>query len=284
MAYFDFNPFGTKSVIVHFICDKCSNQIDSEEIPVPSPNYMAETSSDSHTENEGYGICDNCGKEFEISLFVTYSGGDGLINDLPDEYEVNVEEIEEPFYEEQYEAISSNTAFLDTFYMDLENIINLLSIEPEDDKLKKIFLRQQYSSVIGVMETYLSDAFINTVFKSKENLKKFFKSFKGFDKQNITISAYFEFEERAKSVAKKAMLDVIYHYLPKVSEMYKDTFNVQFPKFGEIYKAVLKRHDFVHRNGKDKEGNEVIVDSAMILKLVDDVKEFITAIDDQIKD
>lgn len=283
MAYFDFNPFGTQALKVHFECDECSSQVESEEIDVPSPNYMADTARDSQTDNEGYAICDSCGKEFNIDIYVTYAGGDGHVNDLPDDRDVYVEEIEEPYYEEQFEAITANTEFLQAFNQDIDNILELLKIEPAEERLKKLFHRQLYSSVIGVMETYLSDAFINTVFKSKENLKQFYKTFKGFDKQNIAMSAFFDFEERAESVAKKAMLDIIYHHLPKVSGIYKDTLNVQFPNFGEIYKAVLKRHDLVHRNGKDKDGSEVNVDSDMIIELAKKMKEFILEIDNQIQ-
>lgn len=284
MVYFDFNPFGTQAIIVRFECDKCSHEVESEEISVPSPDYSADTAGDSQTNNEGYAVCKNCGKEFKIDIYVTYAGGDGNIDDLPDDYSVDVEEIDEPYYEEQYEAISSNTEFFKTFNQNLDNILELLVIVPNDETLKNLFHRQLYSSVIGIMETYLSDAFINTVFKSKDNLKKFYKTFKGFDKQNIAMSAYFEFEEKVEYVAKKAMLDVTYHNLSKVSKMYKDTFDVIFPENGEIYKAVLKRHDFVHRNGKDKDGNIVNVDSAMIIRLVEDVRTFIAKIDDQIKE
>ena len=282
MKYFDFNPFGTKSIIVKFNCDNCSHSVESEEIYVPSPNYMADTARDSQTDNEGYAICENCEKQFDIDIYVTYAGGDGHIKDLPDNHQVTVDEIDEPYYEDQYEAISDNTAFLDTFNIELDNLISLLAIEPEDGHLKRIFHRQLFVSVIGTMETYLSDAFINTVLSSKEKLRLFFETYKGFDKQNVAISAIYDFQDKAESVAKKTMLDVIYHHLPKVSGMYKDTLNVQFPDFGEIYKAVLKRHDLVHRNGKDKEGNEVVVDSEMIKKLTTDVKDFITQIDDQI--
>lgn len=284
MAYFDFNPFGTQAIIVRFECDKCSHEVESEEISVPSPDYLADTARDSQTDNEGYAVCENCGKEFQIDIYVTYADGGGNIYELPDDYNVDVEEIDEPYYEEFYELIASNTEFFKTFNDDLDNILKLLAIQPNKKDLKNLFNRQLYSSVISIMETYLSDAFINTVLKSKDNLKKFYKTFKGFNKQKIAMSAIFEFEDKAESVAKKAMLEVIYHNLPKVSEMYKDTFDVKFPKIDEIYKAVLKRHDFVHRNGKDKDGNIVIVDSEMINNLVKNVRTFITKIDNQIKE
>ena len=283
MVYFAFNPFWTKSVIVRFECDKCSHQVKSEGISVPFLNFEADPARDNQIIKGRHAVCGKCKKKFTIDVHITPAGHDGYVNELPDDYAVYVEEINEPYYAEHYAAISSNTEFLMTFNQDLDNIISLLKIKPSDKNLKKLFHRQLYSSVIGIMETYLSDAFINTVFQSKDNLKRFFKTFKEFKKENIAVSNFFEFEEKAEFFAKKAMLDVIYHNLPKVSGMYKDTFGVEFPKSEELYKAVSKRHDFVHRNGKDKDGNEVIVDSSMIEKLVDDIRIFVTAIDDQIK-
>lgn len=80
------------------------------------------------------------------------------------------------------------------------------------------------------------------------------------------------------------MLDVIYHNLPKVAAMYKDVLNISFPPYGEIMKTIDKRHDFVHRNGKDKEGNDVLVNIDIIQKMLKDVRVFVESIDSQIED
>lgn len=282
MKYFSFNPFGTQSITVNFECDQCGTHVESEEIDIPSPNYMADTASDSQTDNEGYAICENCEKQFDIDIYVTYAGGDGHVNDLPEASDVTVVENEEPYYEDQYDAISSNTAFLETFNSELNDLNSLLTIVPEDENLKKIFLRQIFSSVIGTMETYFSDAFINTVLSNEESLRKFYENFIGFGKQNISISAVYDFLDKAEAVAKKTMLDVIYHHLPKVSNMYRDCLGVSFPNFGEIYKAVLTRHDLVHRNGKTKEGEEVEVDENAVTELIEKMRIFIHEIDEQL--
>ena len=133
------------------------------------------------------------------------------------------------------------------------------------------------------METYLSDAFINTVFKSKENLKKFYKTFDGFKNDKIHVSTIYDFVSNAENNAKKALLDVTYHNLAKVSKMYEDTFGIIFPESSDIYKAIANRHDFVHRNGKDKEGCEVFLTFSMIVELVDKIKLFISMIDIEIR-
>lgn len=282
MKDFSFNPFGLDAIIVKFLCDKCSNSVESDQISIPAPNYMADTSSDSQVENEGYACCSKCNKEFEIEIMVSYGGGDGNIENLSESTDIEIEEIEEEYYQDEFDAILNNTAFFETFTREINNIGKLLTLEPADSNLRGIFYRQLYSSVIGTMEVYLSDAFINTVLKSKEKLKEFFRTYKPFAKQNIPVSTYFDFEENAEEIAKKAMLGIIYHNLNIVSGMYKDTLGVKFPKYGEILKAINKRHDFVHRNGKDKTGTKVILDKTMLLKLIEDMKDFITEIDNQL--
>mgnify|MGYP007066227974 FL=1 len=80
------------------------------------------------------------------------------------------------------------------------------------------------------------------------------------------------------------MLDVIYHNLPKVKNMYRDALNVEFPKIENITKVVVTRHDLVHRNGKTKEGEQVEVSKKMVSELLDTIEKFIKEIDDEIRD
>ena len=96
MARFDFNPFGNRSLVLKFECDKCKNTVTSKEINIPQPNYGADKTKDSETDNDGYAICDNCEKEFDISLYSSYGGGNGYINNIQeDEWEIDVIEKSE---------------------------------------------------------------------------------------------------------------------------------------------------------------------------------------------
>jgi len=283
MKEFTFNYFGTEAIIVRFPCDKCSSIVESERIGVPEPNYMADNSSDSQVENEGYASCPTCKKDYEIEIMVAFGGGDGWVANLITDEDVEVEEIDAEYLQEQYEAIADNTAFFDTYTTEIADIKRLLEVSLPDPRLQEILYRQLYAGVIGTMEVYLSDAFINTVFKTPDLLKRFFRTFKDFSKQKIAVSAYYEFEDKAEEVAKKAMLGIMYHNLPLVSGIYKDTLNIKFPEFGEVYKAVRKRHHFVHRNGKDKNGNMVLVDKPILIVLLQNMDKMIGDIDEQLK-
>lgn len=281
MGYFSFNPFGTESINLCFTCNNCSNEVVSENILIPSPDYSSDTASGSQTEGEGYAICENCGKEYDITIFSTYAGGDGVVEGIDD---VNIEVIEnpEPYYEEQFDAVSNNTMFFETFKSEMDNLKELNNINLESSTTDKTLRRQLYAGVIASMETYLSDAFINKTLNSESLLKKYVETFKDFKNQSLTLDKIYELQDNLEEICKKSMLDVIYHNLGKVKGMYKDTLNVDLGDISIESKAVAKRHHIVHRNGKDKEGNKIEITQEEISTLINQIKSFIKNIDEQI--
>lgn len=284
MKYFSFNPFGNESLTIYFNCDLCGHQVSSEDIGIPYPDYSADTAHDSQTDEEGNAVCEGCGKEFNISIYSTYAGGDGTIDELPDNHHIDITENPEPYYEDQYEAIASNTLFFETFKSEIDNLKELNKITIANASTDKTLRRQIFIGVIASMETYLSDAFINTTLNSKDFTKKFVGTFHDFKERPISLNELFEYHEKIKTICKQAMLDVIYHNLPKVKGMYKDTLGVDLGDIGTAYKAVLTRHDLVHRNGKTKDGVEVLIDSVIIDQLISDIETFIGNIDKQIEE
>jgi hypothetical protein len=245
----------------------CGHVVISEEIQIPSPNHQADTSSESRTEKEGYAVCENCEKQYDISIFSTILGGDGNITELPVNHFVEVFEIPEPYYQEQYEAISSNTQSFQTFEREIEGLKELNQILIPKPSTDKSLRRQIYIGVIASMEIYLSDAFINTTLNSVEFTKMFVSTFHEFKSKSFFLSDIFKHHDEIEKTCRQAMLDVIYHNLPKVKGMYKDTLNIDIGNIANAYKAVLNRHDLVHRNGKTKEGNQVIVSKDIIDQL-----------------
>jgi hypothetical protein len=195
------------------------------------------------------------------------------------------DEIEEDYTDkDQLEAILSNTDFYITFRDEIASLRVLNKLSLPDPKAKKTLSRNLYVGVIGCLETYLSDAFINTVLSNENFLKSFFISFKDFKEQKLGMNELLDYASKAKEIAKKEMLEVIYHNLPKVSKMYEGTLNLEFPKFSEIQKAVSIRHDLVHRNGKKKDGLEINIDSRSVDDLISKVESFISEIDQKLKE
>lgn len=81
-------------------------------------------------------------------------------------------------------------------------------------------------------------------------------------------------QARIKTTAKRAMIEVMYHNLSKVSKMYTSTFGIVFPRIDELSKAVMIRHDLVHRNGKSPSGGVIKVDKQMVDDLIVSVSRF----------
>jgi len=203
------------------------------------------------------------------------------IKDLQDGCRVYIQrwELDEEYdYDEQYDAIVENKEYLEKFRFELNNLEALNSLKIPDEVLLAILHRQLFISVIGAMETFLSDAFINLTDENHEYFKNFIKTHPDFKKRKFELREIFEEYENIKVTAKKVMLDTIYHNLPTVSQMYKDTFEIEFPEIKPIYQFVLKRHDLVHRNGKTKEGDIIETDEKAIQDLIDEMRIFVNEI------
>ena len=283
MAQIDFNPFGTKFVFLKLMCDNCSHEVISEEIAVPTPDYLAETAHDSYSDNDGYATCPNCDKSFDITVWASYADGYIDISDIEDENIVDVIEIQEAnldeYYEEQIQTYLFNSNSLDIFNREILNIEKLNDMNVGNKNLEITLKRQLYSGIVTCMEDYLSDKLINSVLKNNELFKRFVKTFHGIRDRKFSLNEIFEKQEQLVNIVKKELLDIIYHDLPKVKGMYEDTFQISFPKFGEIIKIVSQRHDMVHRNGKTKEGYTIGIDKEKITETATKIKEFVHAID-----
>jgi hypothetical protein len=82
----------------------------------------------------------------------------------------------------------------------------------------------------------------------------------------------------------KELNELMYHNLPKVKSLYKIVFEINFPEdLSILIKGVMNRHDLVHRNGKDKDGNDITITLEMLNQLIDNVNSLIEDIESQLE-
>ena len=185
-------------------------------------------------------------------------------------------ELDEEYdYDEQFDAITENKEFVQKYKDEIANLEVLTHLKMPDEVLKAVLNRQMFIGIIGTMETFLADVFINLTFDNDKYFRNFIETHPEFQKRKFELKEIFEQSDKLKETAKKVMLDTIYHNLPTVREMYRDTFEIDFPKIKEAYEYVLKRHDLVHRNGKTKEGEIVVTDEKAIEGLIKTVNELV---------
>lgn len=184
----------------------------------------------------------------------------------------------EDYYDEQYDAIIADKNSLLKFHEEVEGLKRLNELELEDKSLEAILKRQIFIGVIGTFETFLSDTFITLTMGSDKYFRSFVETYPEFGQRKFELRHLFVEQHRIKETAKKVMLDIIYHDLRKVSNMYAETFKISFPEIAPLMRSILTRHDLVHRNGKNKDGKDVVIDNATISELIEKVNIFVMEI------
>ena len=208
-----------------------------------------------------------------------------IINELAQELEAETPVWEgkpdEDYYDKYlYEVISSNTQFFNTFKENIENINELLNVSVALEAEQQYYMLL-YVNIIIALETYLSDAFINTLFKKREFIRTFIEKNPDFQSQKLSLSEIFVKLDTIERDIKNYLVDILWHNLSK--DMYYDTFNISFPDdLASVYRAIAKRHDIVHRNGKTKEGKIQKITKEEILSLNEKVSKFVEHIDEQL--
>lgn len=143
-----------------------------------------------------------------------------------------------------------------TFKDSMQKVIALNSVDlSSGDNLQGYMAYILYANVITALETYLCDRFVALVQSDKSYLRSFVENFHDYKNEKFSLSELFVKHDEIESKTINSMKDVLYHNMPKVSGMYRDTFGIQFPKFSDVFKSVKIRHDLVHRGGKTRDGD-----------------------------
>lgn len=281
----EFSPFGVASIKLKFKCKNCNSIVESGSISVPMPNFMAEKSSDSYSDTWDSVLCE-CGKEYEVSVYTSFSGGSIEIEDLDEDDEVEIiEEYEEldDYYEEQIDSIFATKDYYNLFLNEIKNLKRLNEIDIDDLELQVTLQRQIFSGAITCLEDYLSSTLIREVIQNNNNFKNFVRTFHDIRNEKFILSEIFEKYEQLKDTVKRKLLDIIYHDLPKVKGMYEDSLKINFPGIENLMKDIKSRHDMVHRNGKNKEGETIDISKEVVDALIKRVEKFVEEIDKEIR-
>jgi hypothetical protein len=277
----EYSPFGNQGVILKFPCKTCGHFIESDEIGIPTPDFSAETARDSYSDNEDQIVCPNCDEEYTVTVWASFAGGYIEIEGLRNLSNVEIETVPEPYddyYEEVFSAITDSRRFLSNFKTEIQNLAKLNSTDLGDHRLNTILKRQIFIGAVTAVETFLSDTFINLTLNNPEYLKNFVETNPEFRKRTIQIKDIYSVQQNLNNVAKSVMLEMIYHHLPKIKEMYEATFKIEFPNLKFLIIDVATRHDLVHRSGKTKDGVVINITEADNERVLTNAEVFVSDI------
>jgi hypothetical protein len=256
-----------------YFCCPCGAVVE-ETLPVPPPNLMEERHSDSRTEYFDSVVCDGCNKDFEVEVSntffdvdVTVAGAIDLsfdVRDLPDEDDVSW-------------IIKSTQQFAE-FTEVIQGIVILveISVPVQANRTLKNML---YVQTVTAVEAYLSGAFIHAVLNSDELIQKLVESDPELAKQKFSLKEIFTQWEDLRITVGKYLKALIFHDLRKIKPMFKGVLGIEFPDIPWLFQAVVIRHDCVHRNGFDKDGNRHEITKSQIMELARGSAEFVSQID-----
>jgi hypothetical protein len=221
--------------------------------------------------------------EAEFSGVVPDDVIDEIVDKLEDEgYEWAPRSSAEDYDNYLVDDIGRITEYYHNFAGAILDIEKLLKTEV-DSSVSTVFYRMLFVNAITALETYLSDALINTVVNVPKIMRRFIEASPEFRSEKIALSEVFSAVEKIEQKARSYLIDVVWHHLDRVKSMYRDTLGIAFPEeMGTLFKAILVRHDIVHRNGKTKSGEELIVTRAQITDLLRQIEEFVQYIDQQV--
>lgn len=101
-------------------------------------------------------------------------------------------------------------------------------------------------------------------------------------KRQFSLKEIFTQWAELKILVARYLKDLIFHDIKKIKPMYQTVLGIDFGDVSWLFKAVLIRHDCVHRNGFDKEGNQNEIDKKAIIDLVVNGTGLVSSIEEEI--
>ncbi|HHX8939393.1 TPA: hypothetical protein ACVPL5_001294 [Yersinia enterocolitica] len=177
-----------------------------------------------------------------------------------------------------YDAVISSEKPFHKFLENIDKIKSLSKVE-HPNKQKEHLLGILYTNIITALETLYVELFINSIEKNESYITDYIEKSKNDFKVSKEIATLLFrgesieiIKERLIKTIKEHLISTNWHNTDQVVKRYKTTFGIDAQNnwpIGEIDDATLTRNHLVHRGGKDKDGNPVMITEQDLEKLLD---------------
>lgn len=260
---------------VSFVCP-CGAFVE-ETISCAGPDLTAERHRDAYQESWETLVCDGCSKDFEAHIMcsllettVAVAGAVDLSWEVQPEFDDAdlIWEIESTQQLEIYKKVT-------------RDVVTLLRMDHPTETQATLH-NMLYAQVVTAVEAYLAGIFIHTVVNSESLTRKLVETDPELANRRFSLKEIFTQWENLKILVARYLKDLIFHNIKKVKPMYQSVLDIDFGDVGWLFRAVLIRHDCVHRNGFDKEGNQNMIDRAAITELIQECTRLVSIIEEDI--
>lgn len=120
-----------------------------------------------------------------------------------------------------------------------------------------------FSHQITAMEAYLADRLIKAIESDADAFRRLLDQDADLSKEKFTLAEIAKDPALVERKAREHLRSIQYHNLAKVGVLYNIALGIRILDLAKdrssLFRAVMLRHDCVHRNGFDRDGNEIQV-------------------------
>ena len=177
-----------------------------------------------------------------------------------------------------FEAVRENGSTHRTLEEALSAIDNLLESNiphPIADTHRRLL----FANAITALESFLSDTFINRVLANSSLLQLYLDTERAFQDHKVPLKDVLREANRVSDLARQELLNMVWHNIGKVKPMYADVLRIDLGDVGGVARAIQKRHDIVHRNGRQRDGALVVITADDVRALASQIRTLALRVD-----
>lgn len=164
----------------------------------------------------------------------------------------------------------------------LSQIDDVVRAGPQDGRASLVLRQMAHSSLIAALEAYLSDTFIYWIERDDDAFGRFLATNRDFQEKTLKLSELYARLDTVKQEVKTYLLELVWHRLAKVKELLVSAFEIEVPAIAALMKEIIRRHDIVHRAGRDKDGLETDITAQQLEDLQSAILKFARDIDTEL--
>jgi hypothetical protein len=183
---------------------------------------------------------------------------------------------EERFWQDEYDyylTLTLKDADL-ILSKDLTELKAML-IDTRNDVSNQTFCKMVYAHAVTILEVYLEDVVKALIMSNEEYLGNTIKNVPSIRDTKLKLSDISLGNGGIKKFVLAKLSDNLFHNIPKALEILSGVIGKRLDvAMDDICNVTSNRHDIVHRNGKNKEGEMLVIDATVTLSAVNAVETF----------
>ena len=183
---------------------------------------------------------------------------------------------QELYWQEEYDyylTLTLNDADL-IFQKDLSELKTMLETSAKDEP-NQTFFKMVYAHAVTILEVYLEDIAKALIMTNEAYLANTIKNVHPFCDTKFKLGDISLENDGIKKFVLGKLSDNLFHNIPKVLKMLSGIVEKKLDvPISDICEVTSTRHDIVHRNGKNKDGETIDIALSTTLEALNTVETF----------